>query len=173
MRKVAVTIKGCIDIPTEFWEDPKEGEDFPLEVAAFRYNEQLTEKDAIVELARKLLAYPDDFEVTVSNPENCNETTTSPHNPNVISSESSSATSSYCKTTAKAWLDPCNPCVCTGAPCEQCMFGYQSRETNHKLMKNLIIATNNGEKPNGWKCAETYMYYHRNWKEEMEEKPLC
>ena len=27
-------------------------------------------------------------------------------------------------------LTPCNPCICTGASCEQCMFGYQSAQTN-------------------------------------------
>ena len=65
MRKVSVTITGCIDIPAELWEDPKAGGDFPIEVANFRYNDQLTEEDAIMELARKLLAYPENFEVTI------------------------------------------------------------------------------------------------------------
>lgn len=65
MKKVAVIINGYIDIPAERWEDPEYGENFPLEVAEFRYNDQLTEEDAIMELARKLLAYPEDFEVTI------------------------------------------------------------------------------------------------------------
>lgn len=67
MRKVAVIINGCIDIPDELWADPKEGEDFPLEVAEFRYNEQLTEEDAIQELAQMLMAYPEHLEVTILN----------------------------------------------------------------------------------------------------------
>lgn len=66
-------------------------------------------------------------------------------------------------------LDPCDPCVCIGAPCEQCMFGYRSSQSNHEHMKELITAVNNGEKPVGWRNAETYMMYHRDWEKEMEE----
>lgn len=66
-------------------------------------------------------------------------------------------------------LKPCDPCVCPGAPCEQCMFGYQSEKEAHKRMKDLITRVNNGEKPVGWRNAETYMMYHRNWEKEMEE----
>lgn len=67
MRKVSVIITGCIDIPDELWADPEAGEDFPLEVAEFRYNEQLTEEDAIQELAKELMAYPEHLEVTILN----------------------------------------------------------------------------------------------------------
>ena len=66
-------------------------------------------------------------------------------------------------------LTPCNPCVCPGAPCEQCMFGYQSAETNHKTMKDLIIQVENGEKPMGYMIPEWYKCYHPDWKKEMEE----
>ena len=65
LKKVSVTIKGCIDIPAELWDDPEAGEDFPLEVAEFRYNEQLTEKDAIQELAEMLMEHPEDLEVRI------------------------------------------------------------------------------------------------------------
>lgn len=60
--KVAVTITGFIDIP-DSWEDPtmKDNPYFPLEVADYRYNEQLDEDDAIDDLGRLLKAYPDDF----------------------------------------------------------------------------------------------------------------
>ena len=64
-------------------------------------------------------------------------------------------------------LEPCNPCVSPGAPCEQCMFGYRSAEDNHKHMKELLEAVLNGEKPHGWKCATTYMAYHHDWKERI------
>lgn len=64
-------------------------------------------------------------------------------------------------------LNPCNPCVCVGAPCEQCMFGYRSSKENHESMKKLLIAVDAGEKPVGWKCAETYRYYHKNWRNEL------
>lgn len=66
-------------------------------------------------------------------------------------------------------LKPCNPCVCIGAPCEQCMFGYMPAKDAHELMKKLIIALNQGEKPVGWKNAETYKRYHPDWEKEMEE----
>ena len=63
--KVAVTIRGCIDIPDEIWQPKKDGDPSPVEVADFRYNDQLTENDAIDELASKLKQYPDDLEVNV------------------------------------------------------------------------------------------------------------
>lgn len=67
-------------------------------------------------------------------------------------------------------LTPCNPCSCPGAPCEQCMFGYQSEESNHETMKNLIEKTLKGEKPHGYRVAERYMDIHKNWKAEMGVK---
>ena len=67
-------------------------------------------------------------------------------------------------------LEPCNPCVCSRAPCEQCMFGYNSRKINHELMKKLLLAVDAGEKPDGWRCAETYKIFHRNWKAELEDE---
>ena len=41
-------------------------------------------------------------------------------------------------------LTPCSPCICTEASCEQCMFGYQSAETKHKLMKQIIELVDRG-----------------------------
>ena len=66
-------------------------------------------------------------------------------------------------------LNPCFPCVCPKATCEQCMFGYQSEEANHEAMKQLLLAVNAGKKPVGYGCAETYMRYHENWKDELFE----
>lgn len=63
--KVAVTIRGCIDIPDGIWMANKDGEPSEFEVANFRYNDQLTENDTIDELAEKLKQYPDDLEVSV------------------------------------------------------------------------------------------------------------
>ena len=65
-------------------------------------------------------------------------------------------------------LTPCNPCVCLGAPCEQCMFGYASNEMNHKRMKRLIELIDKGEKPNGYVIVERYKKYHSNWKSQMD-----
>ena len=66
-------------------------------------------------------------------------------------------------------LNPCSPCVCTGAPCEQCMFGYRSLESNHEHMKELLLAYTRGEKPSGWKCAAIYTQFHSNWRDELGE----
>lgn len=57
--KIAVTVTGYIDVPDD-WDD---GQCLALDVAEYRYNEQLTEEDALSELARKMAAYPDDVEV--------------------------------------------------------------------------------------------------------------
>lgn len=67
-------------------------------------------------------------------------------------------------------LNPCNPCVCPSASCDQCAFGYKSNVDKHEMMKKLIEAVNNGEKPNGHVCAERYMKLHNDWRsEEMED----
>lgn len=68
-------------------------------------------------------------------------------------------------------LNPCNPCCCPGAPCEQCMFGYNSAETNHRIMKQLLNEYINGDKPIGWANAKLYMEFHKDWKKEMESEP--
>lgn len=65
-------------------------------------------------------------------------------------------------------LTPCNPCVCRGAPCEQCMFGYLSKVDAHDLMKKLILCMENGGTPVGRTLVETYKSYHPNWKNEMK-----
>lgn len=65
--KVAVTIKGFIDIP-DTWSDPKESEDFPLDVADYHYNDKLDAEDAIDDMADRLKAYKDDFEVYFARP---------------------------------------------------------------------------------------------------------
>ena len=57
--KIAVTVKGYIDVPDD-WDD---GQFSALDVAEYRYNEQLSEEDALHELAQKMAAYPDDVEV--------------------------------------------------------------------------------------------------------------
>jgi hypothetical protein len=77
-------------------------------------------------------------------------------------------------------LNPCKPCICPGAPCEQCSFGYRSEEENHEKLKKLLLAVNAGEKTSGWKHAEFYMQFHANWREELglaetkekEKKPM-
>ena len=65
-------------------------------------------------------------------------------------------------------LDPCHPCMCLRACCEQCMFGYHSTKENHEQMKKLITQTINGEKPNGQAIAKHYMDVHPDWAKEMK-----
>ena len=67
-------------------------------------------------------------------------------------------------------LNPCKPCCCPGAPCEQCGFGYRTPEENHESMKQLLIEFNAGKKPIGWKAAELYMFHHNDWQSELPEK---
>ena len=71
--------------------------------------------------------------------------------------------------TDKKMLNPCNPCVCPGAPCEQCTYGYRSKEENHESMKKLLLAVDAGAKPYGWKSAERYMQFHSDWREIIGE----
>lgn len=42
-------------------------------------------------------------------------------------------------------LNPCNPCVCFTATCEQCMFANKTAKQKHEIMKNLINLVNAGE----------------------------
>lgn len=88
--KVAVTINGFIDIP-DTWSDPRFGQDFPLEVADYHYNEKLNEDDAIDDLASCLKVYKDEFDVDFSWPET-NQTTNHPSKPLFDSSERPLAT---------------------------------------------------------------------------------
>lgn len=66
-------------------------------------------------------------------------------------------------------LTPCSPCLCSGAPCEQCMFGYRSDENNHRIMKNMFKTVASGENalPYEFKLVEKYKNYHTNWKEQL------
>lgn len=66
-------------------------------------------------------------------------------------------------------LTPCNPCMCPGCPCEQCTFGYQSKETNHEQMRSILIDYLNGNRRGYWRVAERYMENHPNWREELGE----
>lgn len=69
----------------------------------------------------------------------------------------------------KKLLTPCDPCSVPGAPCEQCMFGYQDAETKHSIMKDLISQTLAGEKVPGYRVAERYMGMHPDYEECMKE----
>lgn len=69
-------------------------------------------------------------------------------------------------------LNPCDPCICPGASCEQCTFGYRPASENHMRMKNLLLtymATK--ETFPGRESAERYMQYHPNWRDEIGDIP--
>lgn len=42
-------------------------------------------------------------------------------------------------------LNPCDPCICHRAPCEQCMFGYRIMLENHRRVKQLILKVDAGK----------------------------
>lgn len=64
-------------------------------------------------------------------------------------------------------LTPCRPCICPGAPCEHCLFGYNSEEENHELMKEMLSAyLAEGEKARDWRTAAAYMVTHPKWRAE-------
>lgn len=52
--------------------------------------------------------------------------------------------------------NPCRPCLCPGAPCEQCMFGYKSQEEASRLLKHVL---DNNTYPG---IVERYNLYHKN-----------
>ena len=56
-------------------------------------------------------------------------------------------------------LTPCKYCLCTVASYEQYMFGYQSAETKHKRMKQIIDIC----------LFNVIKNYNSNWKKNKEE----
>ena len=52
--------------------------------------------------------------------------------------------------------DPCKPCLCPSAPCEQCMFGYKSFEERHRLLNDVI----ENNRYSG--IVERYKLYHKD-----------
>lgn len=71
-------------------------------------------------------------------------------------------------------LTPCNPCICPGAPCEQCMFGYHTDEQNHRIMKDIFKTVASGENDLAYefKLVERYKMFHPNWKEQLGDYSL-
>lgn len=63
--KIAVTIAGCIDVPDD-WDDSLQHS--ALDVADYRYNDQLTVEDALNELMEKMTKYSDDVNIIVAMP---------------------------------------------------------------------------------------------------------
>lgn len=50
--------------------------------------------------------------------------------------------------------NPCSPCLCPGAPCEQCMFGYISDHEKAKLLKEVL------EKEQFTGIVDRYKFFH-------------
>lgn len=57
---IEVRVKGFIDVPDE-WDDPKNPQRI-LDVADYRYTEQLTAKNVVLELMTKMSKHADDIE---------------------------------------------------------------------------------------------------------------
>lgn len=69
-------------------------------------------------------------------------------------------------------MNPCSPCVCPGAPCEQCTFGYRPATENHESMKKLLLKYMATEEMfPGRESAKLYMAYHPNWRDEIGDIP--
>ena len=66
----------------------------------------------------------------------------------------------------KTMLNPCNPCLCIGAPCEQCQFGYRTAEENHESMKRILLDTDANSFNKS--IAEAYKDYHPDWEERLK-----
>ena len=49
------------------------------------------------------------------------------------------------------------------------LLGYQSAETKHKRIKQIIELVYRSEKPNGYLLAQRYKNYHHNWEKQMED----
>ena len=67
-------------------------------------------------------------------------------------------------------LTPCNPCICYGSNCYQCIFGHKSVEEKHEEMKRLIKLENSRMKPNGYVLAQRYKGIHTDWETQMNEE---
>ena len=70
-------------------------------------------------------------------------------------------------------INPCNPCVCLGTPCEQCEFGYTSAEYKHNKMVNIIQRVEAGKGSLFEESlVEKYKCRNRDWIKQMglEEK---
>lgn len=59
--KISVTVTGYIDVPDD-WDD---GQYSALDIANYRYSNQLTVEDALQEIAQKMASHPDDVEVSI------------------------------------------------------------------------------------------------------------
>ena len=70
-------------------------------------------------------------------------------------------------------LTPCRPCCCPGTPCEHCLFGWQTEEYKHNLMKdNIRRYLSSDENFVGISSAKYYIEKHPNWEKEMEDDEL-
>ena len=68
-------------------------------------------------------------------------------------------------------LNPCRPCCCSYTPCEHCLFGYQTEEYKHNLMKDNIRRYLSGDENFvGISSAKCYIEKHPNWEKEMEDE---
>ena len=62
-------------------------------------------------------------------------------------------------------LDPCEVCRAGERYCDQCYFGYISKEEAHKRFKDLLIKVSEGDRYFGGPLADRYMKLYPNWRD--------
>lgn len=66
-------------------------------------------------------------------------------------------------------LNPCDPCICSNLTCEQCHFGYHSKDTNQKQLVTLLCSYIRGDaNPSQQRIAKSFIDKHPDFKEELE-----
>ena len=67
-------------------------------------------------------------------------------------------------------LNPCSPCVCSNLTCEQCHFGYHSKDANQKQLVTLLCSYIRGDaNPSQQRIAKSYIDKHPDFREELEK----
>lgn len=67
-------------------------------------------------------------------------------------------------------LNPCDPCICSNLTCEQCAFGYHSKDANQKQLVALLCSYLRGDaNPSQQRIAKSYIYKHPDFREELEK----
>lgn len=67
-------------------------------------------------------------------------------------------------------LNPCDPCICSNLTCEQCTFGYHSKEANHTQLARLLLGYISGDANlSQQRIAKSYIDKHPDFREELEK----
>lgn len=67
-------------------------------------------------------------------------------------------------------LNPCDPCIRSNITCEQCPFGYHSKDANHNQLVALLCSYLRGDaNPSQQRIAKSYIDKHPDFREELEK----